>query len=333
MGPAISVILPVYNAESTVGVAINSILNQTFGNFELLIINDGSTDQTEQVIRSFSDARIRHFKTQNRGIARALNFGIKLSKAPLIARMDADDISYAHRLEKQINFLNGNTEIGVVSSLVDYKDDNLKQSGYSLYVSQINTLLDHDILYRRRFQESGIAHPSVMFRKRLIEQYGGYSEEALPEDYELWLRLMQNGIKIGKIKEPLMLWNDLPTRLSRNSSNYSDNQFYRLKALYFKSYCLKKYGQEMPPLYIWGTGRLINKWSGFLSDLGFIIKGYIDVKKQDKTHSKFLHYTEIPLNDNTIVLSFVRDRIGKKQIEQYLTEKGYIEGTNFFMFS
>src|ERR1700761_448098 len=120
--PHISVLMPAYNAEKYIGTAINSLLKQTFSSFELVIINDGSTDNTINIINAFNDKRIKLVDQQNKGIAAALNHGLKIARAPYIARFDADDICMPERLEVQYNFLSMNPDYVIVGSDADYID-------------------------------------------------------------------------------------------------------------------------------------------------------------------------------------------------------------------
>ncbi len=328
----VSVVLPVFNAQDTIVTAVDSIVQQTFHDWELLVIDDGSTDSTEEKLEQIKDVRIRVIKTKNRGIARALNFGIKLSRSTIIARMDADDISHPDRLEMQYNYLKDHSDIEVVSSLVKYNGDRLNHQGYALYVDEINKLCSHEEMFLNRFKESPMAHPSVMFRKSLIEKHGGYSEESIPEDYELWLRWFHHEITFHKIKEELITWTDSNHRLSRISDHYSDESFYRLKADYLAKH-LKKTRTTLPKVWIWGTGRMINKYSSYLSDHGLVIEKFIDVKSNNQI-DKFIHFENLPNpSEELLILPYVRDRIGKVRIQEHLNSLGYVAGQHYFLMS
>lgn len=328
MKPLVSVVLPVYNQEAHIANAVQSILDQTLIDFELIIINDGSSDGTADVLKSFQDPRIRIYSTTNRGISRALNFGIKLSKADIIARMDADDISHPERLQKQYDYLKSNKTIGLVSCCVSYGGNRKKNLGYAIYVDGINKLLAHQEMFNKRFQDSPMAHPSVMFKKSLFYKYGGYQESELPEDYELWLRWMNKGVLFHKLKDNLLIWNDLSDRISRNNEAYSDDNFNKVKANYLAEH-LKKEG-KLPPIWIWGIGKKVNTAVKYLKDYGFTIEKYIDVK-QNHSSKSIIHYSNIPNPGEHIILSIVGDRVGKKEIEKYLLDRGYTEGTDFFL--
>ena len=330
MKPLVSVILPVFNGEAFIVDSVNSILNQTLTNLELIIINDGSTDSTLDILHSINDPRIRVYTTMNRGIARALNFGIKLSNSDFIARMDADDISNPNRLQLQYDHLISNPKIDLVSCLVEYGGDRKKNLGYALYVEGINKLITHEQMYKRRFQDSPIAHPSVMFRKELIEKYGGYTEAEEPEDYELWLRWLDNGVKFNKIDHNLLIWNDLVDRISRKYRAYSKNNFNKVKSKYLAKH-IKSNGKPSS-IWIWGVGKKVNAIIKCLKEEELKIDKYIDVKS-DNNSKNVIHYTDLPNSDDILILSLVGDRVGKREIEKYLLSKGYEEGKNFFLMS
>src|SRR5210317_1428375 len=138
--PKVSVILPFRNASNTLRRAIDSILNQTYKNFELILINDGSEDHPIDILSDYNDPRIKTVHLPTSGIVFSLNQGIHISRGKFIARMDADDYAYPERLELQYEYLNKHRNIGVVSGLVNYVGDRKKNQGYALYVDWINSL-------------------------------------------------------------------------------------------------------------------------------------------------------------------------------------------------
>jgi len=178
--------MPVHNADKYVGVAIESILNQTFSNFELLIINDGSTDNSATIIHSYKDARIRYVENNgNLGLIKTLNYGLTLAQGDFIARMDADDISQPFRLEKQVEFMTKNPHIGVCGTWI-------RTFGANSYTNKYPTNSD-EIKSELLFQTS-IGHATTMIRKDIIKKFNiqydpNYSHA---EDYELWTRISES---------------------------------------------------------------------------------------------------------------------------------------------
>jgi glycosyltransferase involved in cell wall biosynthesis len=185
----ISVLMPAYNASSYIGKAIDSVLEQSFKEFELIIIDDGSTDSTAQIIRSYTDTRIVLIQQPNSGVAGALNFGLKRAKAEYIARFDADDICYPQRLDYQFEFMRNNPDCVVLGSGVDYvdADGNFVFSYMPLgYTEEQIKALD--------YSRCPFIHSSVIFRKSAIMEAGGYNQHAHNfEDHFLWLNIKNRG--------------------------------------------------------------------------------------------------------------------------------------------
>ena len=177
--------MPVYNGEKYLREAIDSILNQTFTDFEFLIIDDGSTDNSLEIINSYQDPRINLIKNNdNQGLIYSLNRGLALAKGKYIARMDSDDISSPERLCVQIKFLDENPTIGLVGSSVQIIDNNKNHS------SIVEFPLTHFIIQWSLCFYSPFAHPSTMIKKEILKQANGYSSQAVyVEDYDLWQRL------------------------------------------------------------------------------------------------------------------------------------------------
>lgn len=188
--PKVSVIMGVYNGAETVSSAIESILNQTFRDFEFIICNDCSTDNTPEIIKEYKklDQRIFFLTNQiNSGLAYSLNKCIEIACGEYIARMDADDISLADRFEKQVRFLDGNPHIDLISGNVHLFDEN---GIWGLRTSKKN--ITKKILYRR----NPIIHPTVMMRTGMVKKVGGYaaSKDTLRiEDFDLWCRIYSQG--------------------------------------------------------------------------------------------------------------------------------------------
>lgn len=200
--PALSVLMPVYNAERYIAEAIESILNQTFINFEFIIINDGSTDRSLEILQRYArqDSRIRLINRENQGLVKTLNEGVDLAMAPYIARMDADDISYPDRLFKQVNFLNEHPNYVVVGSRTQLIDED----GDPLSLFSLNTTHKEIDLAHLQGKGGAIAHPAAMFRKDKFNFVGQYRSEFIhAEDLDLWLRLAEVG-ELGNLPDLLL---------------------------------------------------------------------------------------------------------------------------------
>ncbi len=207
----VSVLLPAYNCPFYIGEAIKSILDQTFDNFEFIIIDDGSTDDTPGVIRIFNDPRIRFFQQKNQGLAATLNRGIEIASGKYIARMDQDDISMPERLAKQVHYLDAHPECGMVGTWADIYLEEKKTDKAHRHPSD-NFILQYELLFNNPF-----VHSSMMLRKSALEQVGGYStdrDRQPPEDYELWSRIARK-YEVANIPEILHVYREIPRSMSR----------------------------------------------------------------------------------------------------------------------
>ena len=215
--------MPVYNTSAYLGEAIQSILTQTFSDFELIIIDDGSTDQSENILLSFKDSRIRHIKNEeNSGLIYTLNKGIDLASASWIARMDGDDIALPERIQEQWLYIESHPETKVLATRVKLITEN--GTDYGIWKEDEDIVASKDI---RSFlpKNNCLAHPTIMIRTELIKKYRYDQRQLHTEDYDLWLRLEADGIDIHKVDKPL-----LQHRIHRSSVTRKDqkNVFYKL---------------------------------------------------------------------------------------------------------
>ncbi|MDF7822421.1 glycosyltransferase [Pontiellaceae bacterium B12227] len=323
----ISVVIPVYNAESTIFQTLESLRAQSFQPLEIIVVNDGSTDGTLEILRDQADIKL--LDHSHRGIVPALNDGLAAASGQYIARMDADDLCHPERIEQQASYLDAFPTIGMVGSRVKFGGDTQQQAGYSAYVDWINTLIEPNEIALNRFIESPFAHPSVMFRRELPEQFGAYRDGPFPEDYELWLRWMANGVKAAKVDQELIIWNDPPNRLSRTDERYSIDAFYETKAEYLFQW-LEKHNPHHPEAIIWGAGRVTRKRAQVLTRHGLRITHYIDLKPRDlPCGTPVIHHSEIPPADTCFILPMVGNRGARRKIHDFLYESGFVKGKNF----
>lgn len=210
----ISVVLPVYNCKEYIRDSVQSILQQTYKNFELIIVDDGSEDGTLDILNNFKDKRIRLYKNKyNRGLIYSLNKALNKSKGQFIARMDADDICELNRLQKQINYLDKNKEISVVGSAVALIDNNNRVKRKYLYP------LNDNLIKWSMFFSCSVCHPSVMIRSHVVKKINGYSFKAkFAEDYDLWFRLIKKKYKFSNLKDSLL-------KLRKHKRNVSIENF------------------------------------------------------------------------------------------------------------
>jgi glycosyltransferase involved in cell wall biosynthesis len=208
----VSVVISVYNGEKYILDAVRSIFNQSYRYFELIIINDGSTDRTNEILHEIRDPRIRILhNSQNLGLIASLNLGLKAAQGQFIVRLDADDIAGPDRLEKQLGFLINNPKVGVLGTdyyLIDDKGQRLPNQ--IIFIQNLPNLLRWQLFFR-----CPLAHPTVMMRRDIFDKFGGY-DPAYPhaEDYELWLRISPF-VQMANLPEPLVQIRVHSTNISR----------------------------------------------------------------------------------------------------------------------
>jgi hypothetical protein len=213
--PVVSVVMPVYNGSPYLRSAIRSVLGQSLDDFEFIIIDDGSKDDSLAVIREFSDPRIRLYSQPNQGLAGTLNRGLSLALAPLVARQDQDDDSKPERLESQVRFLAENPSCALVGTCADILEIDTPTGRAHDHPTE-DALIKLDLLFNNPF-----VHSSVMFRKGAVEDIGGYCIDPSrqpPEDYELWSR-MARSCNLANLPGRLVSYREVPSSMSREGPN------------------------------------------------------------------------------------------------------------------
>jgi glycosyltransferase involved in cell wall biosynthesis len=211
--PRVSVLMAAYNSECFLGQSVESILGQTFADFEFIVIDDGSTDSTPQRLAEYAarDTRIRLEKNaENIGLTRSLNRGLALARGEYLARQDADDISLPQRLERQVDFLDRNPGTGLVGCALEIIDSQGARIGLRRPPENHESIIAEMLL-----KNNGVGHSAVMARLALLRELGGYDERiACGQDYDLWWRLSRRA-GLANLAEPLVRWRDTPGSISR----------------------------------------------------------------------------------------------------------------------
>jgi glycosyltransferase involved in cell wall biosynthesis len=189
--------MAVKDGERFLEKSVQSIFGQTISNLELIVVDDGSTDRTSEILDRFGDARMKIVTQPNRGLAASLNRGVSLARAELVARMDADDIAVQGRLHAQFEFMNANPEIGLVGTATTVIDEAGDEKG------QWNPPVSDGDIRSALMRANQFAHASVMFRKSVFDSVGGYSDMPFAQDYDLWLR-MAGVARVANLPEPLL---------------------------------------------------------------------------------------------------------------------------------
>lgn len=329
--PAISVLLPFRNAAYTVDDAITSIIAQTFTDWELLLIDNASTDESNTIAKRWAakDERIHLIEEPNIGIAHALNTGLTHAQGDYIARMDADDGCHPERFAKQLAFLEEHPETGVLGTRTTFSTTVEKSSGMRWFTQWQNAILSPHDHYVKRFVDAPLAHPSVMFRRELVEQHGGYNTGPLPEDHELWLRWMDAGVHFVKLPEELLTWNDHAQRLSRTHANYSVDAFFTTKAKWLAQWI--KRTLDGRPAIIAGTSGMCRQRTRLLEAEGIAVQAFTDVRPREVPGYAFIPHSELPPSGEAFIISFISQRGTGDRIAEFLVSRGLVEGEDFVL--
>lgn len=334
--PCVSVLFPCYNAAATLNEALDSLTCQTLSDFEIIAVDDGSTDATLQILQSRAalEPRLRILPQPHAGIIAALNAGLAQCAAPVIARMDADDRACPERLEKQVAFLRAHPKIDVVSCrVVGFPADQVRQ-GFAIYLEWLNALLSDEAIRREIFIESPLPHPSLAFRQEALLGVGGYQDHGWAEDYDLLLRLYLQGAHFAKHPEVLLEWREHSQRLTRTDPRYSLENFLRAKAFYLVRGPLA--GRDA--VMLWGAGMAGRRLGKQLSRQGAPLVAYFDIdpRKIGRTRRGLPILPPEALLDwwaryaNPVILATVGARGARPLVRQRLANMGLQEGRDWW---
>jgi len=250
--PLVSILIPFKNTDSFLGECLQSIIDQTYENWEVLAVNDHSTDSSKSLVSQYSkgDSRIQVLDNVDKGIIPALRLAYLQSKGQLITRMDSDDLMTPNKLQVMVDSLlqhgNGHLAIGQVK----YFSDKGISNGYERYELWINTLTATGNNYSEIYKECVIPSPCWMTYREDLDTCGAFNVDRYPEDYDLAFRFYEKGFKCIPCTETLHFWRDYELRTSRTSEHYAQNYFLEIKLHYF----LKLNSDAKRPLVVWGAG-------------------------------------------------------------------------------
>lgn len=244
--------MPVKNAAEFLDECFQSIINQTYPDWELIAVDDHSTDDTNKILTSYSSqyTKIKPVINQGHGIIHALRTAYSLSSGDTITRMDADDIMPINKLEKLFDKLVSVGPGHLVVGLVRYFPEDVINEGYRKYEAWLNELTLKEINFVEIYKECSIPSPNWLVHREDLDKCGAFNSEIYPEDYDLAFRFKAAGLQLKGVNEVTHLWRDHPARSSRNDPNYSDNRFTHLKVKYFSSLDYEPTNK----LFLWGAG-------------------------------------------------------------------------------
>lgn len=275
VSPPLSVLLPVRNGEKTLSHALESLARQTFSDFEVILVNDGSTDRTMDLAETaaMADSRIHVFHRDPAGIVPALEFARSKARGTFLARMDADDGAFAARFEQQMAFMSDNPTVSLSGTGVVYFPREVVRGGALRYERWINSVLTHSDVQKNLFVECPIPHPTFMIRAHVLDLVGGYRDQGWPEDYDLVFRLWEGGGRFGKIPEVLLRWREGRARLSRTHEAYSEGAFRRCKVHFLRRTHLRG-GRGV---IVWGAGPVGKAFARELVAQGGNLRAFVDL--------------------------------------------------------
>ena len=324
----VSVVLPCFNASDTLRAAVDSIRHQTLIEWECIIADDGSTDDSPDIAAQIAtrDHRVRLLRLPHAGIVHALQAGCAEVRAPFIARMDADDIALPQRLEKQVRFMQAHPDTALCGTHVQMFGKTVK-AGRRRYERWLNSLETHDDIVRELFIECPIAHPAFFMRRQTFERVGGYEDHGWAEDYDLCMRFFLEGARFGMVPEPLLQWRESPDRLSMRAKRYDPTRFRKLK----RAYLLRSYLANRPRFHQWGAGEVgklwLREWKGLQPEavidinprkIGRAIHGVPVIAPDD-----------LPGPDETFIVIAVGAPGARDEIRAWLAPRGYAELHDF----
>ena len=334
--PRISVLMPCGNAAATVDEAVESILSQSLHDLELIAVDDGSSDGTLDRLTEWAkrDPRLRLLALPRCGIIGALNAGLAACQAPLVARMDSDDVAAPRRLELQTAFLEKAADVSVVGCLVEAFPEDQVREGMRVYLEWLNGLQTPEDIARAIFIESPLVHSSVVMRRSWAERLGGYQENGWAEDYDLWLRMHLAGARIAKVQETLLRWREHPGRLTWTDSRYSVENFLRAKAHYLYRGPLR--GRDA--VLVWGAGQMGRRLAKHLVREGAPLAAFIDIDPRkigrERQGRPILAPDDLPAwwkrFERPAVLAVVGSRGARALIRERLEGFGLTEGLDWW---
>ena len=273
--PRVSILLPVRNEEEFLPEALLSLSRQTISSWELVVVDDGSTDATPAILADVAtrDKRVRVVPSPGRGLVAALNAGLAECRAPLVARMDGDDIAHPRRLELQAALLDADPATSLAACAFRHFPRPQLGTGMISYEAWQNTLTSHEAILRDLFVESPFVHPSVMFRKDAVLAIGGYRDMGWAEDYDLWLRLAAAGARFARLPQTLFFWRERPQRATRTLAEYTADAFRECKVHHLQNDFLK----GRTELVLAGAGKEGRAWQRALGRAGIAVALWVDV--------------------------------------------------------
>jgi len=331
--PLVSIIMPVKNTVQFLEQCLDSILDQTYTNWELLAVDDSSSDDSFNILQAYSekDSRVKPFRNDGKGIIEALRLAYSKSSGELISRMDSDDIMAQNKLEVLSSNLINNGKGNLAVGLVKYFSDNELGEGFKKYEAWLNNLIIKGSCFEEIYKECVIPSPCWMVFREDFEKCDALRPNRYPEDYDLTFRFYINGLKPIPCDIILHHWRDYATRTSRTDDNYADNTFVAIKADYFIS---QEY-DEKKNLVVWGAGGKGKALAKILIEKNIEFHWICDNPKKIGKHIyeiEMLAISELEKIKNTQSIVTVANSLAQEEIKTYLEKQNQKAMKDYYFF-
>jgi GT2 family glycosyltransferase len=328
--PIVSVLLPVRDEALYLAEALASLSAQTFSDFEVLVVDDGSTDGSSEIARDHArgDGRFRLVSQEALGIVAALEHGRAEARGRLIARMDGDDVALPGRLEAQVDAL-ADGALAACGGRVAYFPEEAVRDGARRYERWLNGLVTPEAAARDVFVECPLPHPALTVRADVLAAAGGYRNPGWPEDYDLVLRLWAAGARFRNVEAPVLRWREHGSRRSRSDPAYSLEAFVRCKVHHLRSTLLGGF----PGVVVWGAGPVGKSFARELRAQGVKVAAFVDVDPRKIGHN--VHGAPVvSIKDaasfrNSFALGAVAGEVARAEIRDAVAAEGRHDGVDF----
>jgi glycosyltransferase involved in cell wall biosynthesis len=331
--PFFSVLMPVRNEEKHLDEALESLQKSSFGNWELILVNDGSTDRSRDIVlaRQRKDRRIRLVDSRPEGLVAALQKGLALCRAPWVARFDGDDLMAEHRLRWQKEMILENPALKALGGGVELFPQSDIRGGLQRYVEWLNEIKSNEDFRRDIYVEAPICHGTLCFHRESILELGGYRQGPWPEDYDLYLRIYEKGLPVACLKKTLLYW-----RHRAGRSSFQDTR-YRLEAFRFLKIesLLKTRLKNLSQVSLIGAGKEGKIWAKALKAKGLDIAFFVEVHPgkigQNIHGAPVIPYEELLPRRRELshLLVTVGIKGAREQIREELLSRGFVEEKDF----